>query len=193
MLSQDWFINYVAEPFAVLFGLLSIWYIKKEKLISFPFGIINVVTYVYIFFVTRLYANAAINGYFFFMTVYGWYNWSRKKDSEHVVKIRTSGRNELFFIFGILVLTFFAIRFILIRYTTSQVPFWDALTTAVYMMAQWMISQKRIENWLLWVFADVIMTILCISQGLWFTAFQYAVFTGIALAGFFEWRKKLEV
>jgi nicotinamide mononucleotide transporter len=61
------------------------------------------------------------------------------------------------------------------------------------MMAQWMISQKRIENWLLWVFADVIMTILCISQGLWFTAFQYAVFTGIALAGFFEWRKKLEV
>lgn len=191
MLTQDWFINYVAEPFAVLFGLLSIWYIKKEKLISFPFGIINVVTYVYIFFATRLYANAAINCYFFFMTVYGWYNWSRTNMEAPVVKIRTTGRKDWIVVSVILLASFFIIRFILIRFTSSQVPFWDALTTAVYMMAQWMISQKRIENWLLWVFADIIMTILCISQGLWFTAFQYAVFTGIALSGFFEWRKKL--
>jgi nicotinamide mononucleotide transporter len=190
-MAPTWLITWIIEPFAVFFGLLSIWYIRKEKMIGFPFGIINVVTYVYVFFITGLYANAAINGYFFFMTVYGWYNWSRKSGEDSLVRIRKTKPKEWPVILACLLLAFLAIFYLLSKYTASTVPFWDSLTTAVYMLAQWMISRKMIENWLLWLFADIIMTILCLYQGLWFTAFQYAVFTGIATSGYFEWRKKL--
>jgi nicotinamide mononucleotide transporter len=162
-------------------------------MIGFPFGIINVVTYVYIFFATGLYANAMINGYFFIMTVYGWYNWSRKSGGDSVVKIRKTTIKEWPVILVSLFLAVGGIYLLLSRLTESQVPVWDSLTTAAYMIAQWMISRKMLENWLLWLFADIIMTALCLYQGLWFTALQYAVFTGIATDGYFEWRRKVRV
>lgn len=205
---ENWYISYIIEPVAVLFGLLSVWFAKKEKLISFPFGIINVLAYVYIFFMTRLYANAAINAYFFLMLFYGWYNWARKKEEEPVVKINRTGRWE-WLIYSILLIIVFILILWILRYFSgesdghSSLTFhsllvsgnpsalWDALTTSLYMLAQWMISRKKIENWLLWIVGDTIMTVLCLYQNLWFTAFQYAVFTGIATSGFLEWKKKL--
>jgi nicotinamide mononucleotide transporter len=77
------------------------------------------------------------------------------------------------------------------RYTSSQIPTWDSLTTAIYIIAQWMLSQKKIENWILWISADTIMVVMCVWEGLYFTSFQYFVFTIIATLGFLEWRIKL--
>lgn len=179
------------ELTAVLFGLLSVWFMKKERIIAFPLGIINVLIYVYIFFANKLYANAGINGYFFFMTVYGWYNWSRKIKTKPAVRIAESSRIALLINLVAVFILFFIIRNLLIRYTESTVPSWDAFTTAIYMVAQWLLSQKKIENWIFWIVADTIMVILCIHEGLLFTAIQYFVFTIIATLGFLEWRIRL--
>jgi len=179
------------ELFAVAFGLLSVWHMKKESLLAFPFGIINVLIYVYIFFSARLYANAGINGFFFIMSVYGWYNWTRKDSSNKTIRITQLSKLELLLNFLALTLFFIVIRFLLIRYTESQIPFWDSLTTAVYIIAQWLLSQKKIENWIMWIFADTVMVGLCAWEGLYFTSFQYLVFTVIATFGFLEWRIKL--
>ncbi|MEI6172616.1 MAG: nicotinamide riboside transporter PnuC [Bacteroidota bacterium] len=179
------------ELFAVAFGLLSVWHMKKESLLAFPFGIINVLIYVYIFFSARLYANAGINGFFFIMSVYGWYNWTRKDSSNKTIRITQLSKLELLLNFLALTLFFIVIRFLLIRYTESQIPFWDSLTTAVYIIAQWLLSQKKIENWIMWIFADTVMVGLCAWEGLYFTSFQYLVFTFIATFGFLEWRIKL--
>jgi nicotinamide mononucleotide transporter len=89
------------------------------------------------------------------------------------------------------ILFFIIIRTVLVRYTESQVPSWDAGTTAVYMVAQWLFSRKQIENWLLWIAADMVMIGLCMWEGLYFTSFQYLVFTVIAILGFREWKTKL--
>ncbi len=191
LLIPQWMITWLAEPVAVLFGLLGIWYLKKEKLIGFPLGIINVLTYILIFLVSGLYANAAINFYFFLMQGYGWYNWSRKSGQENSVVISSTGRKGWFIALSAIILSFVMIRYLLIRFTGSEVPTWDALTTAIYVVAQWMISMKKIENWILWFVADVIMVVLCIAQGLYFTSFQYAVFTLIAVLGYREWRTKM--
>lgn len=179
------------ELFAVAFGLLSVWYMKKESLLAFPFGIVNVLIYVYIFFSSRLFANAGINGFFFLMSVYGFYNWSRKDSNNKTIRIGQCSKLELLLNFLALAVFFIIIRFLLIRYTSSQIPTWDSLTTAIYIIAQWMLSQKKIENWILWISADTIMVVMCVWEGLYFTSFQYFVFTIIATLGFLEWRIKL--
>lgn len=182
----------IPELVAVAAGLLSVWFMKKERTIAFPLGIVNVLIYVYIFFITKLYANAAINAYFFFMSAYGWYNWSRKVNHEKKVKISRCSPVVLVINLVAIFFLFLIIRFVLVRYTESCSPFWDALTTAVYMVAQWLLSQKKIENWLLWIMADLVMVVICLSQGLPFTSLQYFVFTIIAFSGFMEWKTKLK-
>ena len=179
------------ELIAVAFGLTCVWYMKKESVWVFPLGIINVLIYVYIFYSTRLYANAAINAFFFMMSVYGWYNWTRKSGDNETLKISRCSRTEMI-LNGIAILLFFVIiRIVLIKYTESNIPSWDAGTTAVYIIAQWLVSRKKIENWLLWISADSVMVGLCAWEGLWFSSFQYLVFTIIAVLGYREWRTKL--
>lgn len=179
------------ELIAVTFGLFCVWFMKKESVLAFPFGIVNVLIYVYIFFATRLYANAAINGFFFVGSVYGWYNWTRKDSSDKTLRISQCSKSEILLNSLAIIVFFIIIRVVLIRYTTSQIPTWDAITTAVYMVAQWLLSRKKIENWILWISADLIMIVLCACEGLYFSSFQYFVFTVIAILGFLEWRIKL--
>lgn len=180
------------EVVAVAFGLTCVWFMKKESVLAFPFGIVNVLIYVYIFSSARLYANAGINGFFFIMSVYGWYNWTRKDANDGTLRITRCSKTELLVNLIAVIIFFIIIRIVLVRYTESMVPSWDAGTTAVYMVAQWLLSRKKIENWLLWILADSVMTGLCAWEGLYFSSFQYLVFTIIAILGFREWRTKLD-
>jgi nicotinamide mononucleotide transporter len=179
------------ELLAVAFGLLCVWFMKKESVLAFPLGIVNVLIYVYIFFQARVYANAAINGFFFLMSVYGWYNWTRRDSNDKTLRISQCSKQELLLNALAIIVFFFIIRIVLVRYTTSQIPSWDAITTAVYIVAQWLLSRKKIENWILWISADAVMVGLCVWEGLYFSSFQYFVFTLIAILGFLEWRIKL--
>ena len=179
------------ELTAVAFGLVCVWFMKKESLLAFPFGIVNVLIYVYIFYAARLYANAGINGFFFVMSVYGWYNWTRKDSNDDTIRITRSSKQELLLNALAGIIFFFIIRLVLIRFTESSIPSWDAATTAVYIIAQWLLSRKKIENWILWISADTVMIGLCAWEGLYFSSFQYLVFTIIAILGFREWKTKL--
>ncbi len=179
------------ELIAVACGLTSVWFMKKESLMAFPFGIVNVLIYVYIFFAARLYANAGINGFFFFMSLYGWFNWTRKDSNDSTIRITRCSGSGLLLNAVAVVIFFIIIRVVLVKYTESTIPSWDAATTAVYIVAQWLFSLKKIENWILWISADAVMIGLCAWEGLYFSSFQYLVFTIIAILGFREWRSKL--
>jgi nicotinamide mononucleotide transporter len=181
----------IVEIFAVVFGLASVWSMKKESILVFPFGIINVLIYVYICFISRLYAYASINVFFAVMSVYGWYSWSREdKNSERMQISQCSGK-ELLFDMAALVLFFIILRILLVKFTDSIVPTWDALTTAIYIIAMWMLAMKKIENWVGWIIGDTISIGLFAYEKLYFSSFQFLVFTIIAVLGFVEWRKKL--
>jgi len=148
------------ELVAVAFGMVCVWLMKKESVLAFPSGIVNVLIYVYIFFAARLYANAAINGFFFITSVYGWYNWTRKDNNDDTIRISKCSRQELLLNLLAVMVFFIIIRIVLWKYTTSQSPTWDALTTAVYIAASWLLSRKKIENWILWISADTVMIVL---------------------------------
>jgi nicotinamide mononucleotide transporter len=184
------------ELIAVLFGLCSVWSMKKESILAFPFGIINVLGYAYISFSKELYALAGINLFFAMMSIYGWINWSRGKGEDSAVKISRLSRKGLLINLGVFLLSFLILRILLKKFTNSPVPSWDAVTTAFYIVAMWLLAIKKIENWIAWILGDFISIFLFAipygnNQVNYFSSLQFLVFTIIAILGFLEWKKKL--
>ena len=179
------------EAIAVLFGLLSVWFAKKENILVYPTGIISVLIYVYICFFAGLYADMGINGFYFIMSVYGWYKWTRKDTADHFIPItKNSAKQHIIGVVGVIVF-FFIFQFVLTNYTDSTVPNWDSATTAIFIVGMWLMALKKIENWIFWIIGDLISIPLYFHKGLMLTSFQFTVFLLIAILGYLEWRKKL--
>jgi nicotinamide mononucleotide transporter len=180
------------EVIAVIFGLASVWFAKKENILVFPSGIISVLIYVYICFIARLYADMGINFFYFIMSVYGWYMWARKDRTRKTLAISRAGRSEhiVNILAGIAILI--AIYYFLINYTDSDVPFWDSLTTSIFIIGMWMMARKKIDNWTAWILGNLISIPLYFYKGLVFTSFQYTVFLVLAVLGYMEWDRKLQ-
>ena len=179
------------ELFAVLCGLLSVWFMKKENILVYPFGILNVLIYVYICFSAKLYAYAGINVFYAVMTIYGWYNWVRKGPDDESLKITRLKKSHIVGYLSLILVFFVVLRVLLVTLTNSEVPTWDAVTTAVYIIGMWLLARKKIENWIAWIAGDTISVALFAYEKLYFSSFQFLVFTIIAIFGFLEWRNKL--
>lgn len=178
------------EAIAVFFGLLSVWYSARINILVYPTGIVNVTIFVYICLRAGLYADMAINVVYFVMSVYGWYNWLRPHENKTVLPVRFAGKRINIFSLGATLLLFFAIRTVLIHYTDSTVPSIDAFTTALFIIAMWLMATKRVENWIYWIAGDVVSVPLYFYKGLVLSSFQYLVFLVLAVAGLIAWRKE---
>ena len=187
----------VLEILAVFFGVLSVWFSKKENILVYPTGIISVLIYVYLCFEIGLYADMGINVFYFVMSIYGWYNWIPFKDKEVLdntdktlkISMNTTSQN-----IGYAVLTgifWLVLYFILARFTDSNVPYADAFTTAVCLVGMWLMALKKIENWILWIIADVISIPLYFYKGIPLSSLHFVFFTGLAISGYLEWKGKL--
>jgi nicotinamide mononucleotide transporter len=193
---QEFYANIIAtswlEAVAVITGLLSVWYARKENILVYPVGIVSVLIYVYICFSVKLYADMSINAFYFVMSIYGWVKWSRKTGNRPSRPITWATPMEWTYSLAGLVLFFLILVFILKNYTDSNVPVWDALTTAIFIIGMWLMALKKIENWLFWIAGDLISVPLYISKGLVMTSFQFTVFLILAVSGYLEWRKRLK-
>lgn len=179
------------EGIAVLFGLLSVWFAKKENILVYPTGIISVLIYVHICYNAKLYADMGINAYYFIMSVYGWYMWTRKGDVTTHIPISRNDKNEHLVSLIILVVSYVTIYYTLSTYTDSDVPMWDAFTTAFAFAAMWLMAKKKVENWLAWIITDLVSVPLYFYKGYILTSFQFLVFLALAIAGYVSWTKKL--
>jgi len=179
------------EVVAVIFGILSVWFARKENIWVYPTGIINVLIYVYLCFFAGLYADMGINAFYFVMSVYGWYNWSRRDESNQHIPISSLTARQ-WFLYVVLILAMFGIiYYILSTFTDSTVPVFDSFTTALFIAGMWLMALKKIENWLLWIAGDLLVIPLFTMKGLVFTSIQYIVFLILAVMGYMEWRKRL--
>ncbi len=179
------------EAIAVLFGLLSVWFAKKENILVFTTGIVSVLIYVHICFGAKLYADMGINAYYFVMSVYGWFIWSRKGVETVHIPISKNSKLENVIALTLLLVSYFVIQYVLKTFTDSDVPHWDALTTSVAFAAMWMMAKKKVENWIAWIITDLISVPLYFYKGYILTSFQYLVFLGLAIAGLIAWQKVL--
>lgn len=180
------------EFFAVVFGLLSVWYSRKVNILVYPTGIVSVLIYVYICFKAGLYADMGINGVYFVMSVFGWYNWTRKIQDETLVKITFLSLKGHLFAVGVVVVSFFMLSYVLTHFTDSTVPYIDSFTTAVFIVGMWLMAVKKVENWIYWIVGDIICMPMFFYKGLAFTSFQYFVFLILAVMGFISWRKVIK-
>ncbi len=176
------------EFIAVFFGLLTVWYSKQENILVYPTGIVNVLIYVWIAFQYKLYADAGINAYYFIMSVYGWYYWKNTDDDAPQIPITVNNTKEHLIAIGITVVSFLLIRLGL-DFTDSDVPNWDAASTAFPIAAMWLMARKKLEHWIYWIITDLIAVPLYYYKGLPLTSVQYLIWTIIAVWGWVSWRK----
>ena len=183
----------VLEFLAATLGVFSVWFAKKNKVLVYPTGIISTLIYVWILFKNQLLGDLIINVYFFLMSIYGWFFWSRK--DEGIVKNKISRLNLNESIFGIIIFIFGFIIVMSIynisNWKESYVSLIDTLTTAIFCSAMWFMARRKIEHWILWIIGDIISVPLYIYKGLFFTSIQYLIFTFIAILGFVTWLKEL--
>jgi nicotinamide mononucleotide transporter len=184
------------EIIAVIFGLLSVWYAKKANILVYPTGIVSVLIYVYICFFAKLYADMGINFFYFVMSVYGWYNWTRIRPGQKVISISWNSNKEQWIGIIATVIACFAIFGLIwifkhedTEYMNSFVPYVDSFTTAVFLIGMLLMARKKVENWIYWIIGDIVSIPLYFMKGLVFTSFQYTVFLLLAVLGYLEWKR----
>jgi nicotinamide mononucleotide transporter len=181
------------EFIAVFFGIISVWFSRKENILVYPTGIINTVLYTFFcFYWWDLYAEGSLNLYYTVMSIYGWYLWTRKKSGEeNTLAITESARKDWTIAMVFFLVCWIVLYVVLSRYTKSTVPIADSFASAAAYTAMWLMAKKKLENWLWWILTNLASIPLYFSKGAVFTSFQYVVFLVLAIAGYLSWRKKL--
>lgn len=186
------------EFVAVVFGLVSVWFARKENILVYPTGIVSVVIYVYICFNVKLYADAGINFFYFIMSIYGWFQWAKKKNIPKLQITACERRDWIISIFMLLVSLVVIIILLKIfkrndaEYWSTYVPYIDTFVTSVFIVSMWLMAVKKIENWIGWIIGDAISVPLFIYKGLAFTGFQFMVFLILAIMGYVTWKRKIK-
>lgn len=186
-------VDIVLEIIAVIFGFLSVWYSKQNKIWVFPTGMISTIIFVYLLLKWELLGDMMINGYYFVMCVYGWYIWTRKVDATHVTPISRTTLKEKRIGIVIFLATLLFVFFVYKTFDkwTGWVAYIDTATTAIFFVGMWLMARRKIENWIFWIIGDIISVPLYFYKGFTFTSFQYLGFTMIAIFGYLAWKKNL--
>lgn len=181
----------ILEVVAFLFGVLSVWYAKKANILVYPTGIICTVITVYLLYKAEYFGDMMMNFYYSIMSVYGWWNWSRKKNEKLVVPISKTNLKEKI-IGAILVILTMLVTYGVYSYFGNEIKienYLDIFTSGIFFTAMWFMANKKIENWVLWIFADIITVPLYAYRGLGMLSLQYLIFTILAVQGYISWKK----
>jgi nicotinamide mononucleotide transporter len=184
------------EYIAVLAGIISVWYSRKENILVYPIGLINTIFYIYLSFKQGLIGEASVNFYYTVMSIYGWIWWSRK-DSEHhiILHITQSSRKEwgqqLFFFGAFYVVIFFALNYLKTNFYPNAIPWADALASASAYTGMWLMAKKKLESWIWWIITNIASIPLYFVKGYVFTSVYYLVLLVLAVGGWIEWNKNI--
>ena len=181
------------EAIAFVFGIASVWYAKKANILVYPTGIICTVITVYILYLNEYFGDMMMNFYYSVMSIYGWWNWSRKRDDKFIVPISRTNKKEKQIGFLFFILTMIVTYLVYKAYDYElQIPnYIDIVTSGIFFTAMWYMANKKLENWTLWIIADIITIPLYAYRGLGMLSLQYLIFTILAIQGYIEWKKNL--
>jgi nicotinamide mononucleotide transporter len=182
------------EFIAVIAGIVSVWFSRRENIWVYPTGLVNTIIYIYISFTFDLIGEASVNFYYTVMSIYGWWVWARK-DQEHrpLVHISFSDKKQwiqeiIFFLF------FYVTLFFLITYLKPNfpgaIPWADAFASATAFTGMWLMARKKVESWWWWIATNIASIPLYYVKGLAFTSVYYVILLVMALFGLLEWTKR---
>ncbi|HEX8460550.1 MAG TPA: nicotinamide riboside transporter PnuC, partial [Segetibacter sp.] len=183
------------EFVAVIMGIVSVWFSRKENIWVYPTGIINTIIYIYLSFKGHLLGEASVNIFYTIMSIYGWILWSKKDEAHHTILIvKYSSAKE-----WVLQLSFFAVIYAVIFYSLSYlkkdfaqgaIPAADAFSSASAYTGMLLMARKKVESWIWWIITNIASIPLYFIKGYVFTSFQFVVLLIMAFAGLVSWHKK---
>ena len=180
------------EILAVIFGVASVWFAKKESIWVYPTGIISTAIYVYICYHYTLYGDLIINIYYTLMSIYGWYMWTKLIQGKHI-EITKSSKKDILKAVGIFISTAVFVICVYLYFNRFDriTDYFDTFTTGIFFAAMWMMANKKIEHWLLWIGGNIISIPLYFIKGLGFSGIQFTIFLVLAILGYIEWKNNL--
>jgi len=188
-LPEPWLLEWSSlEGVAAAFGVVSVYLSTRQNIWSWPTAIVNVAIYAVVFFRGRLYGQMGLQGVYFALSVYGWYQWRFGGADRSALRVSRASPRLLAGVLGLNVVAWLGLAMVL-RRTDAALPYLDALLTTTSLVAQWMMTRKILETWILWIAVDLVYVPMFLTQRLYATAALYAVFLGLATLGFRDWRR----
>lgn len=177
--------------------IASVWYARKNSVLVYPTGIIGVLLAAYLYYFDSeppLYADGTLNIYYFLMSMYGWYNWVKKKDPEnYTYPISWCTKKQLYIGIGFFLFSWGVLYFGLTKFTDSNTPLLDSMVSSSAVTAMWWIAKRKIENWLAWIFSNIIAIPLNFYKHYYLFTLMYVLFLAMAWWGLVAWKKKVKI
>lgn len=178
----------LTEVLGFVTGALCVWLVVKENIWNWPIGIANSVFFLILFLEARLYADMGLQVIYIILGFLGWYWWLKGGKNRTALKVEKATLKTWFYLVPITAIG----TYVMMKYLQTigdAAPFLDALTTCMSLAAQYLLTKKYIENWYIWISADVIYIGLYIWKGLWLTGILYGLFLTMCIIGLREWEK----
>lgn len=184
----------ILEFIAFLFGIMSVWFAKKENILVYPTGLIATIITTYLLWVAGYLGDMMINLYFSIMSIYGWWKWTQKGNTQDTLAITRTTTNEKITGVFLFIVTFFVVFGIYhaFDYTIRKDNYIDMMASGIFFTGMWYMALKKIENWTLWILGDFIVVPLYAYRGLGILSLQYLIFTALAISAYLEWKRILE-
>lgn len=183
------------EYIAVIMGIVSVYFSRRENIWVYPTGLVNTIIYVYLSFKYHLIGEATVNFYYTVMSIYGWLLWARKNEKqEHILHITYSNKKEwlqqLAFFTVLYVLILFALRYLQEAFYPGAIPGADAFASATAFTGMWLMARKKVESWWWWIATNMASIPLYFVKGLVFTSVYYGVLLIMAVSGLIAWQRR---
>ena len=184
------------EMIAVVSGIVSVWYSKKENILVYPTGLLNTTIYIYISVKGHLLGEASVNLYYTVMSLYGWYLWTRVDPNKQTIILQITKstvkdwRNQVLFFVGFYIVIYFSLLFLKREFAPEAIPWADALASASAYTAMWLMARKKVESWFWWIITNMASIPLYFSKGYAFTSVQFIILLILAIAGWSSWLTK---
>jgi nicotinamide mononucleotide transporter len=181
------------ELFAAIVGAVSVWLSVRQNILSWPTAIVNVILYVVVFYQAKLYADMGLQVVYAVLSIYGWYEWLYGGEGRSELHVTRTGPG-LAALLTLIALSGSVLLGTLLRHATdAALPYMDSFLSSTSLVAQWMMTRKKLENWLVWIAVDVLYVGMFIFKGLYLTAGLYLVFLALAVKGYVDWRRSMRV
>lgn len=175
------------EIAAVILGLINVTLIIRRNVWNYPFGIVMVILYAQIFYDYRLYSDALLQIYFLVIQIYGWWYWLRGRDDRGLVIVARLPIAQIPYYAVIAIVGLAILGTSMDQLTDADYPYWDGAIAVLSVLAQFLLSRRRLESWFLWIAVDLLAIGLFWVKGLYPTSALYAVFLVLATVGLFNW------
>lgn len=176
------------EIIATIFGVICVGLTIKQHIACWPAGLVQVILYIFVFYQAKLYADMVLHVIYVLLSIYGWYHWAINKSDTQSTGVSTEGKFIYMYVF-ICLISSVILGLVFTIYTDASFPYTDSFIMSASLIAQWLMSRKKLESWVFWILTDIVAIYVYWYKELYWTTGLYIIFLFLAITGLMEWRK----